>query len=336
MQPEPLLRWSDPIVEFIGFIAQFLALGAVGFRYAALRERILESPAHSTMDPFTRAEHDMMATAARRAAAIGLAGALVQVLMFAQSLPGAAAKRHVTAGQLITSDLQTGASALLLLMAALGLALAATGRRPGWVLALVGTVGGSLTDILVGHWAHLPNAVHRLAGGLWLGTLFILVVAGIGIVLRDERARDRRGAIGAELVNGFSPLALTCGMVVVLAGLIAAWNHLNPLSSLWTTPYGYALLAKLGLVAGVFALGAWNWRRQRPMMGSEDAAHAIRRSSKAELTVATLVLVASAILVSLPSPRPPGARPPGAPGASTQNGAPNVGPGPNGGPPPAP
>jgi putative copper export protein len=228
--------------------------------------------------------------------------------MLAQSLPGSAAKAHLTVGHLLTSNLQTGANTFLLILALLGFGMAASGRRAGWPLALIGMVGASLTDVLVGRWSHLANAVHRLAGGLWLGTLFVLVVAGLGVVLHDARARDRRGAIAARMVNGFSPLALTCGMIIVLTGLITAWLHLNPLSSLWTTPYGYALLAKLALVSVVFALGAWNWKRQRPTLGSEDAAHAIKRSSKAELTAAAVVLAASAVLVSLPSPKPP--RPP--------------------------
>jgi putative copper export protein len=252
----------------------------------------------------------MMSGAARRAAVVGLLGALVQAAMLAQSLPGSAAKAHVTVSGLLTTNLQTGANTLLLIVALVGFVIAASGRRAGWRLALIGMVGASLTDILVGRWSHLANAVHRLAGGLWLGTLFVLVVAGLGVVLSDERARDRRGAIAARMVNGFSPLALTCGMIIVLSGLITAWRHLNPLSSLWTTPYGYALIVKLALVAVVFALGAWNWKRQRPSLGSEDAARAIKRSSKAELTAAAVVLAASAVLVSLPSPKPPG--PPGA------------------------
>jgi len=69
---------------------------------------------------------------------------------------------------------------------------------------------------------------------------------------------------------------------------------------------GYTLIAKLWVVALVFALGAWNWRRQRPTLGSEAAAASIRRSATAELTVAAIVLVITAVLVSLPSPRPPG------------------------------
>ncbi|MDQ6633812.1 MAG: CopD family protein [Gemmatimonadota bacterium] len=311
MPAEPLIQWSDPIREYISFVAQFLALGAVGFRYAALRRELVRSRVDPTVDPFVHAEHDMMAHAARRAGVIGLLGALVQGIMLAMSLPGSAAKAHTTVSGLLTSNLQTGTNTLLLLLALVGLAMVASGCRAGWPLAVTGMVGASLTDILVGRWSHLANAVHRLAGGLWLGTLFVLVVAGLGVVLRDQRARDRRGAIAARMVNGFSPLALTCGMIIVLTGVITAWLHLNPLSSLWTTPYGYALIAKLTLVSIVFGFGAWNWKRQRPTLGSEEAAHTIKRSSKAELTVAALVLVASAVLVSLPSPKPP--RPAGAP-----------------------
>jgi putative copper resistance protein D len=136
----------------------------------------------------------------------------------------------------------------------------------------------------------------------------VLIVAGLSTVLRDG-ARGQRGPIVADMVNGFSPLALTCGPLLVLTGVTTAWLHLKPLSSLWTTPYGYALLTKLCLVAVVFGLGAWNWRRQRPRLGSEESAHLIRRSASMEVATATLVLVVTAILVSLPSPKPP--RPPG-------------------------
>jgi len=302
LQAEPLIHWSEPVREYVGFAAQFLALGAVGFRFAAVRGRM-----NSATDPTERTVYE---DASQRAAVIGLAGILVQTLIFLSGLPQAAARAHVAVAQLVTGTLQTGTACVLFAAAIVGLALAAARRPAGWPLALVGAVLAPLTGVFTGQWARLVNPAHRVVAGLWIGTLFILAVAGLAIVLREERTRERRGAIAADMVNGFSPLALTCGMLVVLSGLITAWTHLNPLSSLWTTPYGYALLIKLCLVAVVFGLGAWNWRRVRPALGSEDAAHAIRRSSRAELTAAALVLAATAILVSLPSPKPAGARPP--------------------------
>jgi copper transport protein len=137
----------------------------------------------------------------------------------------------------------------------------------------------------------------------WVGSLFVLVVAGITPVLRDQAAGPRRGAIVADMVNGFSPLALIASGFLVLFGIITAWQHLRVLRALWTTPYGYALIAKLSVVLVVFALGAWNWRRRRPALGSEDGARAIRRSATAELAAAAVVLACTAVLVSLPSPR---------------------------------
>ena len=107
------------------------------------------------------------------------------------------------------------------------------------------------------------------------------------------------------MINAFSPVALGSAFVLVVFGVITAWRHLKYLAALWTTPYGYALLAKLFVVLIVIALGAWNWRRQRPLLGSESAATAIRRSASAELIAAFVVLIVTAILVSVPTPELP-------------------------------
>jgi len=101
----------------------------------------------------------------------------------------------------------------------------------------------------------------------------------------------------------FSPLALTAAGLLAVFGTITAWRHLKKLDALWTTPYGYTLIAKLCVVGGVLALGAWNWRRRKPRMGSEAGAIALRSSATAELALAGVVLVLTSILVSLPSPR---------------------------------
>jgi putative copper export protein len=99
--------------------------------------------------------------------------------------------------------------------------------------------------------------------------------------------------------------------VLATFGVITAWQHLHTLSALWTTPYGITLVVKLLAVAGVLALGAWNWRRQKPRLGTEIGVASLRRSATGELVAAFVVLAITAILVSLPSPKPPGP-PPGA------------------------
>lgn len=289
--------WADPPHELIGFIAQFLAAGAIGFRYFALRM------------PRIEADRPFYDDAAQRAAILGVIGIALSIVLMIIGLPALAARRHTTAGALLTSDVTTMLQAGFLIIALVGFVLGALRIAAGWPIAALGVVVGSLRAVFTGKWASLVNPVHVLAGGLWIGTLFVLVTAGLSALLKNETTRERRGVIAADLVNGFSPLALTMGAVVVLFGVITAWRHLHVLSNLWSTPYGITLIVKLAFVATVFALGAWNWRRQRPMLGSEPAAMAIRRSATAELTVAGVVLVITALLVSLPAPRPPGAAP---------------------------
>jgi putative copper export protein len=298
-----LIDWADPPRELVGFIGQFLAAGAIGFRFFALRGQRPES------------DRPFYDDAARRAAIVGLIGVVMSVLLTTIQLPSLAARRHTTIGSLIASDTSTTLQVVFLVLSLIGFGLAIARVGPGWPLAATSVVAGSLRAAFIGKWASLVNPVHVLAAGLWIGTLFVLVTAGLSALLHHEHARDRRGAIAADMVNGFSPLALTMGAVVVSFGLITAWRHLHVLSNLWSTPYGYTLIGKLCFVAGVFGLGAWNWRRQRPTLGSAGAAASIRRSATTELTIAAIVLLITSVLVSLPAPRPPGApkTPPGGP-----------------------
>lgn len=291
MPPEPLIQWPEPILQLIGFIAQFLAAGAIGFRFFALRNQEIES------------DRPFYDDAARRAALLGLLGVAISLVTMLWGLPAQAARKHLTSGAFLASTPQSAMQLGFLLLAVLGFALAAGRLNAGWIMAALGVVVGSLRAVFTGKWASLVNPVHVLAAGLWIGTLFVLVVAGLSALLKHEQTRERRGAIAADMVNGFSPLALSMGGVVVIFGLITAWRHLHRIDALWTTPYGIALMVKLVFVAIVFALGAWNWRRQRPTLGTEAAASSIRRSGTAELAVAAIVLIVTAIIVSLPSPK---------------------------------
>src|SRR5690348_11212209 len=92
MQAQPLLEWSEPVTEFIGFVGLFLGAGATGFRYFALRGRRIE-----TDRPFYE-------DAAQRAAIIGIIGVLISLVIGGIGLPALAARRHVAPGALLTSD----------------------------------------------------------------------------------------------------------------------------------------------------------------------------------------------------------------------------------------
>jgi putative copper export protein len=174
----------------------------------------------------------------------------------------------------------------------------------GWILATIGVLFTVLQPLYTGrNFAGKVNAVHILAASTWLGTLLVLTIVGIRGVLRSATSGPQRALLISGLVNSFSPLALTAATIVVITGSTTAWLHLKRISALWTTSYGIALLVKLFFVAIVVVLGAWNWKRVRPSLGAEGTEETIRRSATMELTFAGLVLIATAVLVTLPSPK---------------------------------
>ena len=304
MAAEPLFHWHDIAGELIEFVALFLALGAVGFRWVVLTGVRMQKGVLPGDDA-------VLARMLRPAAVVGVLGTAILVFhatMQVFSLQGALAT--------MTPDQPAYARTARVLpmaivvavsygAAALGFALAAIGMRAAWILAGVGMVVGVLRAAVFGQWSRLLKPAHEFAAGLWIGTLFVMLAIGILIAWRAA-APDRRGPLVAGLVNAFSPFALTLGATVATFGLFLALRELPSVAALWTTPYGRALCVKLGLVAGVFGLGAWNGFRMRPRLGSAEAVPAIRRSATAELLIALAVLAATAILVTMPSPRPPG------------------------------
>ena len=96
MQAEPLITWSEPAREFVGMVAQFLAVGAVGFRFAALGSRLGAPATPSAGDSAILSESDVLHHAARRAATLGLLGAFMQAVMLWESLPAAASRAKIS------------------------------------------------------------------------------------------------------------------------------------------------------------------------------------------------------------------------------------------------
>ena len=307
MEAEPLFSWHEALVDLIGFVALFLSVGAIGFRAFVLRAMTVDG------DPGLRTAHDR---AASRAAALGFAGSLVSLILAFTRLPALAERRHVEVAALVQHDLSTQLQLVLALAAVVGFAIALGRRSSGFWLAGIGVFAGTLRALFFGQWTRLVNPAHMVAGGLWIGTLFVMVAAGFSAVLSAESPGERRGAAVAAMVHAFSPLALGSAGALAFLGVVTAKLHLTPFSSLWTTPYGYALIAKLCVVGAVLALGAWNWRRQRPRLGTESGALALRRTATSELAVAGIVLVITSILVSLPAPRERKAAPSAAPATS--------------------
>lgn len=291
--PPPGFSPQEMIKQLVQFVGYFLAIGAIGFRFGVVRRiRGMTDEAHGMPRP-------------DNAAFVGMLGAMLLMLSLLGGLYLESFTRKVVIDEILSGNrLDSFLFRLgMLAVALVGFRLVRTDRSIGWALATIGVFGAALQSVYTGKIGGKVNAVHVLAASTWLGTLLVLTIVGIRGVAKSNATGDQRARVVADLVNSFSPLALTCAAIVAITGVTTAWLHLKRLSALWTTSYGIALIVKLSLVLIVVVLGAWNWRRVRPSLGDEGSEHTIRRSATMELTFAALVLVATSVLVSLPSPK---------------------------------
>lgn len=240
--------------------------------------------------------------ALRRSASVGLAGALLTVaglaLYFLRQLlefRDPFVPWTEDAGLLLATSWGTSWKAALIggLVVGAGFALARSGRRASWWLVTPAAVALAAFPGFTGHASGVENGrtlalladwSHVVAASAWMGGLAVVLFLG------------RRGNL-PRLVPAFSPVAMVSVGVLVASGTYAAWLHLPGLGALFTTGYGRLLLAKLALVAVVLGFGARNFRVLTPRLGSAEGDGAMHRSATLELTVAQLVLLATALLV---------------------------------------
>lgn len=292
MLPAPGFSYTDAARELVQFVGYFLAIGAVGFRFGIVR-RLREMSDEARV--ILRADN---------VALLGLLG----VLLLALTALGALYLRSIADNKTFAESLPKNLNPFefklaMLALAFIGFAIVRAAPSFGWTIAAIAVLFTVLQPLYAGKFSSKVNAVHVLAASTWLGTLLVLALIGIRGVIRSSSSGQQRAELVSDLVNSFSPLALTAAAIVAITGVTNAWLHLKRVSALWTTSYGIALLVKLVFVLIVVVLGAWNWRRVRPSLGAEGSEQTIRRSAAMELTFAGLVLVTTAVLVTLPSPR---------------------------------
>jgi putative copper export protein len=285
--------YRDAFFELVQFVGYFLAIGALGFRFGIVRRlRGMSVEATRVLRP-------------ENAAFLGVIGVVLLFIAFLGGPYVTSIIEHKTFAQTLPKNLAPFELKMaLLLLALIGFSIARAVPGIGWVLAMVGMLIAVLQPVYTGrNLSGRVNAVHILAASTWLGTLLVLFLVGIRGVIRTATSGLTRAELVCDLVNSFSPLALTAASIVALTGLTTAWLHLKRLSALWTSSYGIALIVKLVFVLMVVIMGAWNWQRVRPTLGESGSEETIRRSSTMELAFGALVLLATSVLVTLPSPR---------------------------------
>lgn len=284
--------FGDVIHEYVEFVGTFFIVGATSFYFLLLR-------------PALAGNASAMTTAGRVAARVGIAGALLRALAIGISASNTMAAKHVTLVDALTRRPSAIVGELAILVALIAFVLASRAARDDagtWVVAALATIVVALRGIITTDLHDIVNPVHVFAASMWIGTLFVLVVAGLSTVLNGELADADRGPLLAVLVGRFSTIALWSAGVLVLTGLTTAYLHLGTVPALWTSIYGRTLIVKLCVVACVFTLGAFNNRRLKPSLGTAAAGSRLRRSATFEIALAAVVLGITAVLVNLPAP----------------------------------
>ena len=295
-------------VRWIEFAALLAILGVIGFHHLVLPA--LAPRGVTTTDAFHRARRVGQLALAPYAAAAG-------VRLFAEAQLMRDMSGGVTAGQIQRMLGGTvwgwgwlvGVGGALLVFG--GWRLASARRAGSTTLAAIGGLGMALSPALSGHAAAASpmalnvalDASHVLMAGFWVGTLFIMLVAGLPAMAAIGDGRTDSSI--AAMVNSFHPVALVAAPFVVLSGAGSAWLRLGSIANLLGSPYGQTLLLKVLLVLCVGVLGIHNSVRARRRLGSADATRTFRVTAWGEVVVAAFILLATTVLVVTPIPSQP-------------------------------
>ena len=281
-------RWEVPsmVVRWLFYLTLMVASGGLLFRAlvadppAALRRSLQRVAAAGT---------------GLAALQLGLRGALLADAPLGGLVSPATWRLAVTTS--VAPSLALSCCGLLAGMVALGQ------RGTGWRLAGVGAAVAAVAGLcLTGHaatasprWTAVPLlAAHTLAVAFWLGAFWPLLVLAQG-----------PAAIAGHACRRFSRLAVPCVVVLVGTGVGLAALQLGHWDALLQTQYGILVMGKLGLLAVLILLAAWNRNRLTPALlaGAPRAALHLRASIAAEAVLAAVVLALTAALTFTPPPR---------------------------------
>ncbi|MCU1350879.1 MAG: Copper resistance protein CopC [Acidimicrobiales bacterium] len=142
----------------------------------------------------------------------------------------------------------------------------------------------------------VADVTHLAAGAVWFGGLALLAV-----VIRRRTAETTTAA--TDVVARFTDLATIAVVAVSLSGLVLAWREVGTLHALTSTSYGWLVVAKAALAAGIIALGARNHYRLVPALraGGDDPERTwnrLLRTVRLEAIGLVVVLGVTGVLVN--------------------------------------
>lgn len=186
----------------------------------------------------------------------------------------------------------------LLVLAGLAVAVGGIWRRAPLTVVAIGIASFGMSSIAGHAWTVDERAVavsadlaHFVAASVWIGGIVALLVA---MPVAEDAGR---------LARRFSAVAFGAVVVLLPAGLALGWEHIGSLGDVTSTAYGRTLLAKASLFVVLVGLGWMN--RARLVALVERSLVPLRRSLRAEASVAAVVLALTASLVNEPPPSTP-------------------------------
>ena len=238
-----------------------------------------------------------------------LAGGLVLVAGAGIVLQGAAAGGfgigEALSWDVVSAVLETRFGKVWTVQAGLAAAVAvlALARRREAILPAAALV---VTPALAGHasvsgtLAFIADVAHVAAAAAWTGALAFVALA---LVLTKEG----RWPLAAVVVPRFSTLAVGAVAVLLVAGIVSAYEQVRAWRGLWDTTYGLLLLGKVALVLPVLALGLYNNRyavpRLRRQIASALEQRRFLRAVGVELALVVAIVGVTAFLVAEPPAR---------------------------------
>ena len=135
------------------------------------------------------------------------------------------------------------------------------------------------------------DIVHLSAFAVWIGGLATLITVVLrpaesgGVATAARKARRRYQAATADAacaVSRFSPIALGCVVAMVATGTYQAWRGVGTFGALFGTVYGRLLLAKIGAMCCLIALGNVARTRLRQMRDPVNALLAVESGQGSE------------------------------------------------------
>ncbi len=168
----------------------------------------------------------------------------------------------------------------------------------GVALAALPWSGHSATAVPL--WpAVAAHIAHLLAAGFWLGALPVMSALALLAARGDDDARRLALASFAR----FSNLALPLMLLIVASGVWLGVVHIQTFPALFGTAYGWTLLIKILLLAGVLLLAAQlRWKLLPRFAGDATLAKQLARWILVEWLIALIiVLLAAQIARTIPA-----------------------------------